>query len=582
MAVDRRHFLAYFASAGLGATLFPAALWAQAAGERRITREMLAAAEKVAGVSFSDSERDLMLQGLDEALDSYEKLRAVPLDNAVPPAFGFQPARGGEVAPRDGSPSRWSRVAAPPVPSDLEELAFRPVTELAALLRARRVTSLALTEMYLARLKRFAPVLHCVITLTEERARAQARVADAEIARGHWRGPLHGIPWGVKDLLSVRGHPTTWGARPYRDQTFDLDATVVRRLDDAGAVLLAKLSCGALAWGDVWYGGTTRNPWQPDHGSSGSSAGSAAAVAAGLVGFAIGTETYGSIVSPATRCGATGLRPTFGRVSRHGCMALSWSLDKIGPLARAAEDCALVFDAIRGADPQDPDAADGPFRFDARLDPRDLRVGWLEKAFAETGTAGEAREWQALDVAALDALRGLGVTLRPVEWPAWPVEDMMILLTAEAGAAFDAFSRGSQDDELVRQSADAWPNVLRQARLIPAVEYIAANRIRTLLLRDMARLMADYDVVISPTFGAGTLALTNLSGHPEVVMPSGFRADGTPVSITLVAGHDREGVALALAKVWQESTGWHRRHPPAFAPGAPAPAPLPLAPENGD
>jgi Asp-tRNA(Asn)/Glu-tRNA(Gln) amidotransferase A subunit family amidase len=386
----------------------------------------------------------------------------------------------------------------------------------------------------------------------------------------------------VKDLLSVRGHPTTWGARPYRDQTFDLDATVVRRLDDAGAVLLAKLSCGALAWGDVWYGGTTRNPWQPDHGSSGSSAGSAAAVAAGLVGFAIGTETYGSIVSPATRCGATGLRPTFGRVSRHGCMALSWSLDKIGPLARSAEDCALVFDAIRGADPQDPDAVDGPFRFDARLDPRDLRVGWLEQAFAETGTAGETREWQALDVAALDALRGLGVTLRPVAWPAWPVEDMMILLTAEAGAAFDAFSRGSQDDELVRQSADAWPNVLRQAKLIPAVEYIAANRIRTLLLRDMARLMADYDVIISPTFGAGTLALTNLSGHPEVVMPSGFRKDGTPVSITLVSGHDREGAALALAKVWQEATGWHRRHPPAFAPGAPAPTPLPLALESGD
>ncbi|MHB8078152.1 MAG: amidase family protein [Candidatus Krumholzibacteriia bacterium] len=580
--MDRRRFLAYFAAAGLGATLFPAALWSQAAGQRRITREMLAAAEKVAGISFTDAERDLMLQGLDEALDSYEKLRAVPLDNAVPPAFGFQPSRGGEAPPPAAGPSRWSRVAAPAVPADLEELAFRPVTELAALLRARRVTSLALTEMYLARLKRCDPALHCVITLTEERALAQARAADAELVRGRWRGPLHGIPWGVKDLLSVRGHPTTWGARPYRDQVFDLDATVVRRLDEAGAVLLAKLSCGALAWGDVWFGGTTRNPWQPDHGSSGSSAGSAAAVAAGLVGFAIGTETYGSIVSPATRCGATGLRPTFGRVSRHGCMALSWSLDKIGPLARTAEDCALVFDAIRGAEAADPDSVDGPFRFDARLDPRRLRVGWLEKAFAETGADQATREWQALDVAALDALRGLGVTPRPVAWPAWPVEDMMILLTAEAGAAFDAFSRGTLDDELERQGTDAWPNVLRQARLIPAVEYIAANRIRTLLLRDMARLMADYDVIVSPTFGGGTLALTNLSGHPEVVMPSGFRADGTPVSITLVAGHGREDVALALATKWQEATGWHRRHPAAFAPGAPAPTPVPLAPAGDD
>ena len=581
--MDRRRFLGYFAAAGLGATLFPAALWAQAAKQRRLTKEMIVDAEKVAGVSFTEAERDLMLEGGDDALGSYEKLRAVPLDNAVPPAIGFQPSRGGERAQPAATKSRWSRVGRQSAPREIEELAFRPVTELSALLKTRQVSSLALTQMYLARLKRFDPALHCVVNLTEERALAQARAADAQIARGDWRGPLHGVPWGVKDLLAVKGYPTTWGATPFRTQMLDLDATVVQRLDAAGAVLVAKLSCGALAWGDVWFGGTTRNPWKLDQGSSGSSAGSAASVAAGLVGFAIGTETYGSIVSPSTRCGATGLRPTFGRVSRHGCMALSWSLDKIGPIARSVEDAALVFDAIHGADGLDPDAVDAPFAFDATRDPRALRVGVLESAFGGKAENDRAKEGQALDAAALQALRALGVATKPVELPAWPIDDMMILLTAEAGAAFDGFLRGGLAAQLERQTADAWPNVFRQARLVPAVEYITANRLRTLLLRDMAKLLREQaDVIVAPTFAGGTVALTNLSGHPQVVVPAGWRADGTPVSLTFAAGHDRETDALALAKAWQDATGHHLKHPAAFAPGAACPEPVPMAAAKDD
>jgi Asp-tRNA(Asn)/Glu-tRNA(Gln) amidotransferase A subunit family amidase len=578
--MDRRRFLGACAAAGLSPAFASALLRAQDEKKLRVSKEILAEAEKLIGVSFSDAERELMLEGLDEALDSYAHLREVPLANAVPPAFAFEPARGGEldgVAARERSRSRWRKVEAPALPGDLEELAFRPAIELAALLRARKVSSRELTEMYLERLRRFDPALLCVVSLLEERALETARRADDELARGRRRGPLHGVPYGVKDLIAVRGARTTWGARPYREQVIDEDAAVVRRLDAAGAVLLTKLSCGALAWGDVWFGGKTRNPWQLEQGSSGSSAGSAAATAAGLVGFSIGTETYGSIVSPSTRCGTTGLRPTFGRVSRDGCMTLCWSLDKIGPIARAVEDCALVLDAIHGATsdggaPQrDPDVVTRPFAYDAQLDIRKLRVGYVESAFAEE------RDDKPMDEDVLAALRGLGVSLRPVSLPDVPATDMIsVILTAEAGAAFDAFSRGDLDDQLVRQTVDAWPNVFRQARLVPAVEYVMANRIRTLALRGMSALWREVDIVVSPTFGGATLALTNLTGHPEIVLPAGFREDGTPVSITLIGGLFDEARALALARAYQEATGFHRRTPPLFGPRAPAPE-LPAA-----
>lgn len=524
-----------------------------------LTLEQVAGAEALAGLEFTPDERALMMDELAEHLAAYAQIRTVPLLNSVPPALVFDPRRGLAPAPPPAPTASKETPApdqSPPAPpADLEDLAFAPVTLLAALLRSGQVTSLALTEMYLRRLRRYDPLLHCVVTLTEELARAQARQADAEIAAGRYRGPLHGIPWGAKDLLATRGIPTTWGATPYREQMIDEDATVIQRLDAAGAVLVAKLSMGALAWGDVWFGGLTRNPWNPEEGSSGSSAGPGAAVAAGLVGFAIGTETLGSIVSPCTRCGVTGLRPTFGRVSRHGAMALSWSMDKIGPMCRSVEDCALVFAAIYGPDGLDGTIVDAPFVWPVRANLADLRIGFIESAFAEE------REDKALDDAVLDVLRGLGANLIPISLPDYPVEALSFILNAEAAAAFDELTRSNRDDLLERQVKDAWPNVFRQARLIPAVEYIQANRVRTLIMQAMARLMAGIDVYVAPSYGANNLLLTNLTGHPAVVVPNGWTAPGSPHSITFTGRLDDEATVLAVAQAYQAATGFHLRHP---------------------
>lgn len=564
---------------------FSEALWGAVAGGGAIDAEDVAVAERLAGLELTDAERELMLEGLAELRDDYVALRGVPLANAVAPAFHFDPEAAAGVAtpglqPREGSgpPVRYAEpgpVALPAAPapgSDLEELAFEPVSVLARRLATRQVSSVELTRMYLARLRRFDPLLECVITLTEERALAQAERADREIAAGRYRGPLHGVPWGAKDLMAVAGYPTTWGAAPFRGQVVPEDATVVRRLDAAGAVLVGKLSVGALAWGDVWFGGKTRNPWNPEQGSSGSSAGPAAAVAAGLVGFALGTETYGSIVSPSTRCGATGLRPTFGRVSRHGVMALSWTLDKVGPLCRSAEDTALVLDAIRGADGLDASAVDRPFPWTAGRDPRRLRVGWVPALFEEPlpdDASDTAREQQRLDLESLEALRSLGIDLVAVELPDRPVRPLSLILTAEASAAFDELTRSGRDDLLVRQEANAWPNVFRQGRFIPAVEYVQANRVRTLLARDMAALFETIDVYVTPTYGGSNLLLTNLTGHPMVAVPNGFRNDGTPGSITFTGGLFREAELLSVAEAYQRATGFHLRHPDLDAPREP-------------
>ena len=402
-------------------------------------------------------------------------------------------------------------------PSTIEHLAFAPVTQLAELIRSRQVTSLELTEMYLARLKRFDPILHCVVTLTEDLAYRQAKRADAEIEAGQYRSPLHGIPWGAKDLFAVRGYPTTWGAEPYRGQVIDTNATVVERLEAAGAVLVAKLTLGALAYGDICFDTMTRNPWNVEEGSSGSSAGSASAVAAGLVGFALGTETLGSIVSPSTRCGVTGLRPTFGRVSRHGAMALSWSMDKAGPMARSVEDCALILSAIYGPDGRDAVVVDTPFEWKPNLKASDLRVGYVEKLF-EDGTEA--------DRAVLEVLRAQGIDLIPMSLPDDDLDPLVLILNVEAAAAFDDLTRSNQDDLLTWQDKEAWPNSFRTARLIPAVEYIQANRMRTLLMRKMAAVMRTVDVVVAPPFGGNTLVLTNLTGHPAVVVPNGFNEKG--------------------------------------------------------
>jgi Asp-tRNA(Asn)/Glu-tRNA(Gln) amidotransferase A subunit family amidase len=566
--LDRRAFMAYFSSLGLGTTLFPGALWARLQDAKAISKDLLDDAEKVAGLEFTDAERDLMLEDLNDNLEGYQRLRAITIGNQVRPALSFDPAVPEAALPKERRPLVASRPARVRRPADLEALAFRPVTELAELVRTRQVTATELTQLYLARLKRHGPALECVIELTEARALRQAADADREIAAGRYRGPLHGIPWGAKDLLAVRDYRTTWGAKPFEDQRIDDDATVVRYLDEAGAILVAKLTLGALAWGDVWYGGTTKNPWNLEQGSSGSSAGSSAATVAGLVGFAIGSETLGSIVSPATRCGATGLRPTFGFVSRAGAMALSWSMDKLGPLCRTVEDCALVMAAIHGPDGRDPTVRAAVFTWDGTAGIRGIRVGYIASAFErERGESGA--EWRAFDLAGLETMRRLVPDLATVELPdgdRYPPSAMGFILSVEAAAAFDELTRTNRDDLMVRQVRNAWPNVFRASRLVPAVEYINANRLRTLLMGAMDEALKDVDVVITPSYAPRLLQYTNLTGHPTVVLPNGYRAgDGTPTSISFIGHLFGDAKVLAVAKAWQDATDFHAKHPPRFA-----------------
>jgi Asp-tRNA(Asn)/Glu-tRNA(Gln) amidotransferase A subunit family amidase len=498
-----------------------------------------------------------MLSDLDDNLANYRHIRELDMSNAVVPALLFNPVPIGKSFNQEQLPVAYAPVESA-VPEDLEELAFYSVAELAELIRTRRISSTQLTNMVLERLKRFGPQLECVVTLTEELALEQARRADAELAAGKYRGLLHGIPYGAKDLLAVRDYPTTWGAAPYRDQVIDEDATIVRMLEEAGAVLVAKLTLGALAWGDVWFGGKTRNPWNLEQGSSGSSAGSASATAAGLVPFAIGSETWGSIVSPSTRCGTTGLRPTYGRVSRAGAMALSWSMDKLGPICRTVEDCAIVFDAIRGPDGLDQSVVDLPFNYNYAIDLSGMRIGYVKDAFEEEYSN------QANDQAVLDILTGLGAELVPIALPDYPISDLSFILSAEAAAAFDLLTRSNRDDLLVRQIRNAWPNVFRTSRFIPAVEYIQANRIRQLVIQEMDRIMTDVDLYIAPAFVGDNLLLTNLTGHPSVVLPDGFNEQGSPTSITFMGHLYDEATILAVARAFQEATGWHKKHPPDF------------------
>jgi Asp-tRNA(Asn)/Glu-tRNA(Gln) amidotransferase A subunit family amidase len=527
------------------------------------TTEDLHAAARVVGTPFTDAEVEQMLNGTADNLKRFERMRARPLDNAVPPALLFEPwALLGRAPAPDTAAAATSQARALALddralaldvsvarPTDLEELAFAEIPALASLIRTRKVSCVELTEMYLARLARLDATLGCVIALLPERALAQARALDAELAAGKYRGPLHGIPWGAKDLLSVRGARTTWGAKPYAEQVLDLDAAVVERLDAAGAVLIAKLSLGALAWGDVWFGGTTRNPWKPEQGSSGSSAGPAAATAAGGVAFAIGSETWGSIVTPSARCGNSSLRPTFGRVSRHGAMALAWSLDKLGPMARSLADAGLVFDAVQGADARDFATLRGARAL--RADEPVKRVGILAEA-AERG--GSYRAF-------LDEIAALGVELVPIELPDYPVNEMMLLLNCEAACAFDELTRSGRDDELVRQVEWAWPNVFRQAQLVPAVEYLRANRLRTLLAREFDAALAGVDAIAHPTTGNDLVTITNLTGHPMVVAPFAFRDDGTPRSVCFTGHLDEDERLVRFAAGWQRSTAYHLRHP---------------------
>lgn len=537
------------------------ALLLAAACERReeapaIDARDVAHAEALAGLNFEPDERRLMLEDLGEQARAYAALRGVELANGLDPAFEFRPAAIAGLPERAAGAPQWPPVRAA-LPGERADLAFYGLRELGYLLRTRQISSVELTRFFLQRLKRHDPRLRAVITYTEDLALAQARRADAEIAAGRYRGPLHGIPYGVKDLFAVRGYPTTWGAEPYRDQMIDDTATVVRRLEEAGAVLVAKLSLGALAWGDVWFGGQTRNPWNTEQGASGSSAGSAAAVSAGLLPFAIGTETWGSIISPAQRTGIVGLRPSYGRVSRAGAMALAWTMDKPGPLCRRAEDCALVLDAIRGADGRDATVIEAPFAYRARQDLRGLRIGYLQADFAKDYPG------RALDRASLEQLRALGAELVPLELPGLPAEALSIILSAEAAAAFDRLTRSKRDDLLVRQGRDAWPNVFRAARFIPAVEYIQAMRVRRLLVGRVSGMARGVDAWVAPATRGDNLLVTNLTGHPCIVVPNGFVAADSPHGISFCGRLYDEATIVAIAQVYQDALGLDLR-PPEF------------------
>jgi len=566
---NRRAFVAYFSGVGLGATLLPTTLWAKLEEQKatKVTKEMLREAAAVAGLAFTDPQVDQMLEDVNRNLARYEALRKVELDNSVAPPLFFNPIVPGTKIDRT---KRAFRVSAPPRvtrPANLEAMAFWPVTQLAELIRTKQVSSVEMTEMYLARLKRYNPKLLCAVTITEELAKRQARDADREVAEGKYRGPLHGIPYGVKDLAATKGIPTTWGAAPFKERVIDEDATVVSRLREAGAVLVAKLATGELALDDVWFGGQTKNPWDLSMGSQGSSAGPGSATAAGLVGFSIGTETGGSIVEPSGICGVTGLRPTYGRVSRYGFMTLTWSLDKIGPMCRSVEDCALVLNAIQGPDERDLTVHDVPLNWDAELDIRKLRVGYLKAAFADTR---QTPQTNANDAAALERIRSLGVKLVELDLPEHSDLDIGIIIYGEGNAALrDPIE--TQPEKLVRQDRVANQHSLR---LLPAMEYLNAQRIRTLLMQGMARMMADIDVYLvpfdygdytpNPVANANT-SVTNLTGHPCVVVPHGFNEKGNPTSLTFVGKLFGEAEMLALARAYQNATEWHLKHPKPFS-----------------
>lgn len=520
-----------------------------------IQRSDIHAAAKVAGLTFTDVEVDSLIEGVsEEFLPAYQAIYESGLPNSIAPATVFKPFPLGYTPPEGKDNVQLTIPTDIEFPVNQQDLAYYSVLELASLLRQGKTTSIELTKFFLERLSKYNAKLHCVISLTEERALQQAAKADAEFDMGIDRGILQGIPYGAKDLLAVQGYPTTWGAMPYKEQQFDYNATVIDKLDAAGAVLVAKLTLGALAWGDVWYGEMTRNPWNTETGSSGSSAGSASAVSAGLVPFALGTETLGSIVSPSTVCGTTGLRPTFGRVSRHGAMALSWTMDKIGPITRSAEDALAVLEAIDGADKLDHSVITAPLIYQPKA--RKLRIGYPVADFERE------RPQQAADQAVIDVLMAAGYELIPIELPDFPPIDH--ILVAESAAAFDELTRSNKDDLLVRQIKNAWPNVFRQARLIPAVEYIQANRARSRLITDMDKLFDQIDLYVHPSWASASLRITNYTGHPCITIPNGFDADGMPHSITFTGSLFGEGELIEVAKTYQMATEWDERRPEGF------------------
>lgn len=512
-------------------------------------------AQKLIGLDFTAQETDSMLPLLVDQLKNYENMRAVPLPNSVPPAYIFDPIPPGFTIDKTKKAFKTSDYSNTLMPKDTNDLAYYSIGQLHQLLITKKITSVRLTKFFLNRLHRYSPELHCVITFSDELAMQQAQKADKEISAGTFRGLLQGIPYGIKDMFATKNFPTTFGTPPYKDQMINEDAAVVKKLQDAGAVMVAKLSLGELAMDDVWFGGLTRNPWDTSKGSSGSSAGPASSVSAGLVPFAIGSETWGSIVSPSTVCGVTGLRPTFGRVSRSGAMALSWTMDKIGPICRDAEDCAIVFHAIYGPDGLDRAMTDAAFNYQPITGLKGMKIGFLKNEL-DLDSANKK-----FNDAVIAQLKMMGATLIPIELPKLPVNDMAILLMSEAASAFDELTLTNRDDLMVQQGKYRWPNFFRAAHFIPATEYVRANRLRYLLIQQMNEVMKQVDLFVAPSLTGDNLLTTNLTGHPAVVLPDGFLDSKTPTSIVFTGQLFDEGRLLAVAKEYQDATGFHKQHP---------------------
>jgi Asp-tRNA(Asn)/Glu-tRNA(Gln) amidotransferase A subunit family amidase len=576
----RRRFLTAFSSVGLGSTLLPGILWSQMQRESpsHLTPDMLQGSLALAGLSFSEEDQKAILKSVNQSLGRYEDLRQLHIPNNISPPFYFSPIVPGMKVDRVRKPF-VSSTPAIKRPANLEDVAFWPILHLSQLIKTRQVTSLELTQMYLARLHKYNVKLNCVVTFLDEVALTQAKQADTQIAAGHYKGPLHGIPWGAKDIIAVKGYPTTWGSGAFKQQMLDEEASIVEMLRDAGAVLLAKLASGELAGGDMWWGGQTKNPWNVNEGSYGSSAGPASATGAGLVGFAIGSETSGSILHPSSRCGVTGLRPTFGRVSRYGVMALSWTQDRLGPLCRYAEDCALVMNIIARPDDRDMSVSDIPFHWNAHLDIKTIRVGYLKESFDETTDPVTKRNNEAT----LEALRTMGVSLIPITVPEWSLDGSGF--GVESAAFFDEMIRSGRDKLMTNPSRASG---MKSARLVPAVEYLQSQRARTMMMMKLADATANVDVYLGPADRSVTGAdpdrpgaageggasprghqgptirhfnMANLAGYPALAVPNGFTAAHTPGSIIFYGRPFAEGQLLALAKNYQDAAGFHREHP---------------------
>ena len=573
---SRRQFIATFSGLGLGATLLPGVVWAkmEEQGTQKIDAAMLRSAAAIAGLSFADDEYTAMVQAVNQNLDRINTLHSIHIPNNVAPPFYFSPLTPGMKVNRTRTPIRFSKPAEVKRPDNLEDLAFASVMQLSQLLKTKQVSSLELTQMYLARLHKLNAKLNCVVTFLDDVAMAQAKQADAEIAAGKYRGVLHGVPWGCKDIISVKGYKTTWGSDAYKDQVFDEDASVVELLRDAGAVLLAKLTTGELAGGDQWFGGRTNNPWKLDEGASGSSAGPGSATAAGCVAFSIGTETGGSILSPSARCGATGLRPTFGRVSRYGVMALSWTQDRLGPICRYAEDCAAVLSVIAKPDGKDLSVSEIPFNWNAQRDYRQLRVGYFKDAFADKD---RMPEWIANDQRSIEKLQYMGVKLIPLTVPDFPID--VLSLSVEAAVFFDELLRSGQYQKL---TSKAKADRFRSSRMVPAVEYLQSQRMRSIMMQKLAAATAQVDVYLAPSTngnprtpeGAAAPAtpppqnktqihsqMANLACYPGLAVPNGFADSGAPTSINFMGRPFGEPELLVLAKAYQDATDFNLKHP---------------------